>query len=371
MSARLRVGVAGCGAVAQIMHLPHLRELDDLYDLVGLADVSAEVLELVGEHYGVEPRHRYGSLSELLAGPIDAVLILTPGSHGQACVEAAEAGKHVFVEKPLAFTMRELDEVEAAIAASGVTLQVGYMKRYDPAYVRARPLVRAIEDLRYGQITTVHPASELFWEHQPIRRRRGQPAKHAYAAPPYPTLALESAVAEGEDARLLREALGAGAPAAQLGAFNVMLSSLCHDVNALRGLIGEPERVVSCEVWQRGACVNTLLAYRDDLRVSYSFVYVPSVRSYREELAFYGASERVRVVFPSPFLRNMPTELFHERADDGAAAETRAIVSYEEAFEEELRAFHRNVTERLRPETDLVDSRGDLRVLTEMARKAF
>ncbi|HEY3107881.1 MAG TPA: Gfo/Idh/MocA family oxidoreductase, partial [Chloroflexota bacterium] len=92
MTGRLRVGVAGCGAVAQIMHLPHLRELDDLYELVALADVSPEVLELVGGHYGVEPRHRHRSLAELLAGPIDAVLILTPGSHGRACVEAAAAG---------------------------------------------------------------------------------------------------------------------------------------------------------------------------------------------------------------------------------------------------------------------------------------
>jgi predicted dehydrogenase len=371
MSARLRVGVVGCGAVAQIMHLPHLRELDDLYELVALADVSAEVLELVGQHYGVEPRHRYHALADLLAAPIDAVLILTPGSHGAACLEAVGAGKHVFVEKPLAFTERELDALAAALEPSGLTLQVGYMKRYDPAYLRARPLVGAIEDLRYAQITTVHPASELFWEHQSIRRRVGQPARHPYAPPPYPPLALESAVSQGEDARLLREALGADAPAAQLGALNVMLSSLCHDVNALRGLIGEPERVVSCEVWQRGGCVNTVLAYPGDLRVSYSFVYVPNVRSYREELAFFGASERVRLVFPSPFLRNMPTELFHERADDGAAAETRLIVGYEEAFEQELRAFHRNVAERLRPETDLEDSRADLRILTEMARKAF
>src|ERR671924_1937734 len=116
MSGRLRVGVAGCGAVAQIMHLPHLREMDDLFELVALADVSPEVLELVGEHYRVEPRQRHRSLSELLAAPIDAVLILTPGSHGRACVEAASAGKHVFVEKPLAFTVRELDEVATAVA---------------------------------------------------------------------------------------------------------------------------------------------------------------------------------------------------------------------------------------------------------------
>src|SRR5207245_535312 len=73
------------------MHMPHLRELDDLYALVGLADVSPEVLELVGEHYGVEPRHRHRSLSDLLAGPIDAVLILTPGSHGRTCAHTARS----------------------------------------------------------------------------------------------------------------------------------------------------------------------------------------------------------------------------------------------------------------------------------------
>src|SRR5262249_8918531 len=140
------------------------------------------------------------------------------------------------------------------------------------------------------------------------------------------------------DFTLLRETLGAHAPLAQLGAFNLILSSLCHDVNALRGLIGEPERVVSCEVWQQGACVNTVLAYPNDLRGSYTFAYRPNLRDYREELAFFGGTERVRVVFPSPFLRNVPTELFHQFPSDGAAGETRYVVNYEEAFKEELRA---------------------------------
>jgi virulence factor len=169
----------------------------------------------------------------------------------------------------------------------------------------------------------------------------------------------------------MRETLGANASAAQLGVFNVMLSSLCHDVNALRGLIGEPERVVSCEVWQRGGCVNTVLAYPNDLRCSYSFAYLPNLRDYREELAFYGGTERVRIVFPSPFLRNMPTELFHQFPRDGAAAETRFVVNYEEAFKEELRAFHAHVVDGTRPETDVEDYRGDLRILAEMARLAF
>ncbi len=79
MSGRLRVGVLGCGAVAQIMHLPHLRELDDLYELVGLADVSAEVLELVG----IDPVHLRSYPHQLSGGMrqramIAMALLFTP-----------------------------------------------------------------------------------------------------------------------------------------------------------------------------------------------------------------------------------------------------------------------------------------------------
>ncbi|HEY3081595.1 MAG TPA: Gfo/Idh/MocA family oxidoreductase [Chloroflexota bacterium] len=147
--ARLRVGVAGCGAVGQIMHLPHLRELDDLYELVAIADADAETLELVGDHYRVAVRH--ASFAELLRAPIDAVLILTPGSHGQQCLAAASAGKHVFVEKPLCYTLRECDQVAEAVERAGITLQVGYMKRYDPAYRRALELLRGSRTCATGR----------------------------------------------------------------------------------------------------------------------------------------------------------------------------------------------------------------------------
>src|SRR5207247_234525 len=80
---------------------------------------------------------------------VDAVLVLTAGSHAEPAIAAARAGKHVFVEKPMCYTAREADEMIAAATASGVTLMVGYMKAYDPTYLTARDLwqgmVRAAE----------------------------------------------------------------------------------------------------------------------------------------------------------------------------------------------------------------------------------
>jgi predicted dehydrogenase len=351
------------------MHLPHLRELDDLFEIVALADPDRETLDLVGEHYRVD--RRVASFAELLAQPLDAVLILTPGSHAPECLAAVGAGKHVFVEKPLCYTLRECDEIAAAVDRAGTTLQVGYMKRYDPAYRRAAALLGRVEDLRYVSITTVHPSSNLFFAHHAIRRRRGEPPAHPYAPMPYPVPAGDPARADTDERRLLREGLAAAdGDEEAAAAFKVMLTSLCHDVNALRGLLGEPAAVLACEARHGGGTISVQLEYPRDLLVHYAFAYVPDLRDYREELAFYGAAERLRLVFPSPFLRNMPTELFHARADDGAAGESRLVVGYEEAFAEELRAFHHNATTRSRPETDVADSRADLVVLTAMGRLA-
>ncbi len=65
-----------------------------------------------------------------------AVLVLTSGSHAPIAEAAARAGLHVFVEKPMCFSAAEGQAMVAAAAHAGVTLMVGYPKRYDPGYLR-------------------------------------------------------------------------------------------------------------------------------------------------------------------------------------------------------------------------------------------
>jgi predicted dehydrogenase len=70
---------------------------------------------------------------------IDAVVIVTPTStHAEIIKAAAAAGKHIFSEKPLAQTLALCDEAIAAVASAGVKLQLGFMRRFDPAYVLAK-----------------------------------------------------------------------------------------------------------------------------------------------------------------------------------------------------------------------------------------
>src|SRR5205809_2484241 len=94
-SSRLRVGVIGCGTVAQIMHLPYLHSMPDLFEIAALSDLSPGLLKILGERYGVSAKQRFTNYHDLLASDVDAVLVLNSGSHAPQILAAAKAGKHV------------------------------------------------------------------------------------------------------------------------------------------------------------------------------------------------------------------------------------------------------------------------------------
>src|SRR6267143_2446549 len=102
LSNRLRVGVIGCGLIAQVMHLNYLRELADRFEIAGVCDVSEEARDACAREYAVP--ERYGSWQELIQRPLDAVFVLTSGSHAPIAIAAASAGLHVLVEKPMCFS---------------------------------------------------------------------------------------------------------------------------------------------------------------------------------------------------------------------------------------------------------------------------
>ena len=105
-----------------------------------------------------------------------------------------------------------------------------------------------------------------------------------------------------------------------------------------------------------------------DARCVLTWVNLPDLRHYSQELAFYGPADRVTIRFPSPFLRNEPTTLLVEGMEDGTAWETSLIVSYEEAFKRELVHFHECIVEGRAPLMSGQEGRQDLIVLQAMAR---
>lgn len=144
MPTPVRVCLIGAGRVAQVHakslvhHVPEGR-------LVAVVDSNPEVLQETADRYGVE--ERFGTLEDALEGAdFDAVVITTPTFvHKTQAVTAAKAGKHVFVEKPMALDLEECDEIIGAVAANDVLLQLGFMRRFDPEFAAAAERIEAGE----------------------------------------------------------------------------------------------------------------------------------------------------------------------------------------------------------------------------------
>jgi predicted dehydrogenase len=351
MVGKLRVGLIGCGAIAQIMHIPYLVDYDEKFELVAISDIHQPTLDAVGEHYHVAKR--FSNWRDLMArDDVDAVVICHNGSHRDTVMAALDAGKHVFVEKPLAWNLREVEEVAARAAKSDQVVQLGYHKLYDPGFVYAKEQVEKMRDLGFVRITVLHPANELGLSPHRIRRGDGviseghvdvgtwegqrQGQLHAFA---------------GNDlAPLVDEVLGTrkGHDSLRLG-YGVMVSSLIHQVYTLYGFLGRPTRVLSAHVWRDGFSIHAMVEYPNDVRCTLDWHFLSHLKDYREEYAFYGNHDRVLMQLPSPYFKNFPSPVIVQGYEGELAWEKRIIVNYEEAFRNEMLAFYDNVQTKRQP----------------------
>lgn len=141
---KLGVGVLGVGEMGK-RHAENIRRLIPEARLVGIADVAAERARQVAAELEIDCS--YSSLEEMVANKeINSVLIATPDKfHASAIQVAAAAGKNILCEKPLATNLPDAHAALEAVAKAGVRLQIGFMRRYDPAYVFAMKRVDAGE----------------------------------------------------------------------------------------------------------------------------------------------------------------------------------------------------------------------------------
>ncbi len=365
MSGKLRVGVIGCGGIAQMMHLPTLSERPDLFEIVAIADISEAVLKAVGDRYQVGPRSR--DFRDVASNPnVEAVFVLSSGRHDTALAAAFAAGKHVFVEKPLGFGRPETEALAtAARAARGFTM-VGYHKRFDPAYLAACALIRSLNDLRYVEVTVLHPDDGAYREHHAILPYR-EPQRPGPDEPQ--TNAGARAEAQIQDLKAgLDATVRPGASVDERVAALMLWQSLIHDVNALRGALGEPERVLSSSVWNEGMAQHSLTQFPRGVRVSMSWVSLPGVKHYEERLRFVSPNLRATLTFPSPYIRHAPTKLEVERMDGEALVVEDRVVSYDEAFRAEVHHFRESVLSGKAPSISVEEAVGDARWIEAIGR---
>jgi predicted dehydrogenase len=242
---------------------------------------------------------------------------------------------------------------------------VGYHKRFDPAYRRTRQALQRLEDLRYAEVTVLHPDDAAYRTHHVVLPlREGTPPPRSEADLNRMTV---DKITRGALRGCVDRVVGEKAPLARRVGACLLFESLIHDVNALRGLLGEPEKVVSAHVWRGGFAQSSLTRFPGDVAVSVSWIMLPGLRHYEERLRFVGPRERVTLTFPSPYLRHAPSPLEIERMDGEELVVEQRTVSYEEAFRAELHAFHHFVSSGEPPSPSLDDALADARWMEQIA----
>lgn len=344
--------------IAQAMHLPYLNELQDRFAVEALAEPSATVREALCARFGIGAGFvDWRSMFD--REPLDAVLIASPaGTHTEIVLAALDAGLHVFCEKPLAITLADVDRIIAARDRASRVVQVGYMKRYDPAFQRALgEMPESAERLRYVSIVVNDPEWVPYFLPGDIVRGADVPAEVIEA-----TRRAESEQVE--------EAVGRSDPETCFAFSDGYLGSLVHHVNIVNGFLermGEPlpARVVDGAWWNGGRSVAGYCILSNGARWDSVWIQLLETREYRESIQLLFDTSVRSLTFPSPWLKMSPT--VYERQDaDGYANSVRRYRSFEEAFRRELVQFHACCVDGAHCPTPPEQARIDTELLTQM-----
>jgi predicted dehydrogenase len=364
VSRRLRTALIGAGLVGQAEHAFYLWEERERFAFDAVVDASPTVRAAVAERYAIE--HALASVDDLAGRGFDAVVCATPDPiHPQVVTRALELGLHVLCEKPLALTTDLCDAIVAARDRAGKVVQVAYMKRFDPSTRRLLELLPADPaDVRLISVECNDPDEAPFVDHLPLVVGRDVPAE---------------VIAEGRRLgaeHLAQSAGGVPAPHVARALGGGFLSSLVHDMAVIAAILDRydeqvPETALSGAIFDDGRGVALAFALPGGGRCAMTHLNLPGVADYTERITVYCTDRILELVFPSPYLRHLPTTLTARRTAGEIGLETTTYrASYEEAFRNELRAFHAAVVEGVPVETPPEKARRDVALLVDACRRA-
>jgi Oxidoreductase family, NAD-binding Rossmann fold len=360
---RLTVAIIGCGLITQVEHLPNLLALKDHFEVIGVADPSPSVRAHLAQLQGVET---FATAQELFDQKPNCVVIATPDAyHVELTLSALAQGINVFVEKPLCYDPADAARIAAARDRAGKIVQVGYMKRFDPAYIALCDLLRRQQtELRAVNVEVLDPDFWPFIAHRTVLFGDDVP----------PSLIQDNSNRRSQQ---ISAALGFSPSADGIkGYAGPLCSSLVHDVNLVNGALSVLNRSIASPVAAaiHGADAGVAIVARvagTGAPVSMSWHAVPKLAHYSERLTFAFEDAVFELHFPSPYLNHQPTKLIERRSRGLAYGETVHRPSYAEAFVEEMGAFHAAVTQQASSMNSVEEAGADVRLLVALGRLAL
>lgn len=328
----VRLALVGCGRIAQVAHLPAVEKAEGV-ELVAVSDPSGAVARSVARRRGVAAYTDQGSV--WADASVEAVIVAAPDRfHHRLATEALTAGRHVLVEKPMASTVAEAEDLVGVVDRTGLTLQVGAMKRHDQG---VRYAGRFIAE-RLGQVRSFNA-----W----YRIGDLRPGIEAALFPPVvaePDARRREAAAKADRRRYLLATHGA------------------HVFDTVRFLLGEVASLVARHrghdrdhVWQ--LLVTTAAGAVGTVTIAADVPGLPA-----EGIEVFGATGAVRVDLHFPFYRRAAT--VHAYTDGAVVAPT---LTDGDAYQRQVEAFAHTIRAGGRPVPDVRDGLAAVRLIEATA----
>ena len=166
MAERLRIGIIGCGGIANGKHMPSLKAINRV-DMVAFCDIIREKAEKAAAEYGTPDAKVYTDYKDLLNDKtIDVVHVCTPNrSHADISIDALNAGKHVMCEKPMAKTAADARRMVEAAKKSGKKLTIGYQHRHKPESTYLKSVIERgdLGDIYYAKAFAIRRRGTPNW----------------------------------------------------------------------------------------------------------------------------------------------------------------------------------------------------------------
>ena len=240
-NAKVRIGFVGCGMMGQAVHLINFVSLPNC-EVVALSELRERVGKQVAAKFGIPAF--YTSFEEMLEQEsVDAVvMILHYSQNPELAPTVLQSGKPLYLEKPIALSVADAQEIARAAAANGTDAMVAYHKRYDPGVEKAKAL---IDEFRASGALGAIVGARV-WNHHGDWTV-GYPLKQIIDDPDEPKPPLGKTRSQGAP-EWIEDRLRSY--------FEGMVGNLCHDVNLMRFLIGDPQAVSHAAVRPVGMIHN-------------------------------------------------------------------------------------------------------------------
>lgn len=351
---KLNVGVIGCGQIAQIMHLPYL-SVSDKFQIVALSDISQAKLDKLGKIYNISNENCFTDYKDLLdCKNIDVVLICSVDHYGPA-LDSLNKGKHIFVEKPLAFNLNQVNEIIEASKNNNKKVHVGYMKYYDDAYKYIKKELFDEENMKYVRVHNLGGNFAMSSTIFDIVSTDDLPTNILEEADKLKNTALMNQLDKDHKENYVD--------------YDYLLGLTSHDTVLLRHLFGNNIEVVSSVKTKDGVFLATLKV--NDIYIQWEAGFSMAQNNWDENISFFEKDKSYRIEFPWPYLKNTPTKIYLQTngKSEFSHVESEISVSKDESYRTQWHDFYYCIKNNEESKTNAQDAYYDIKLISDIINK--